>query len=67
MVNYLFPGKPQDILYDGIVDDTRSGSNPMNLCIDQPGSDLRFANVDAANDFEEVQQDVSAYTCAPKG
>lgn len=67
MVNYLFPGKPQDIIYDGILDDTRSGSNPMNICIDQPKESLRFAQVDAANDFKNVQQDVSAYACTPKG
>jgi len=67
MVNYLFPGKPQDILYDGILDESRSGSNPMHICIDQPGGELRFANIDAANDFEKVQQDVSGYTCKPEG
>jgi len=63
MVNYLFPGKPQDILYDGIVDERRSGANPMSICIDQPGEGLRFANVDAANEFEQVSHDLSSYRC----
>lgn len=63
MVNYLFPGKPQDILYDGITDDGRSGDNPMRICIDQPREGLRFAQVDAANDFEGVSQDVGPYRC----
>lgn len=64
MVNVVFLGKPQDIIYDGIVDEQRgSGVNPMNICIDQPGADIRFANVDIANDFENVDQDISRYNC----
>lgn len=63
MVNIVFAGKPQDILYDGITDDQRSGTNPMNICIRQSGEDLRFANVDAAHDFENVETDISLYNC----
>jgi parallel beta-helix repeat protein len=64
MINIVFFGKPQDIIYDGIVNEQRrSGSNPMNICIDQPGEDIRFANVDIANDFENVDQDISRYSC----
>jgi parallel beta-helix repeat protein len=65
MVNYLFPGKPQDILYDGILDNARAaGPNPMNICIQQPEAELRFANVDAANDFKGVSNDIAPYRCA---
>jgi parallel beta-helix repeat protein len=68
MVNYLFPGKPQDILYDGIMDRTRpAGPNPMNICIHQPEAELRFANLDAANDFKGVSIDLTPYRCAKNG
>lgn len=64
MVNVYFGGKPQDILYDGILDDKRpSGSNPMNICIDQPQAGLRFANIDAANDFKNINPDLKPYQC----
>ena len=67
LVNLLFPGKPQDILYDGITDEERqAGSNPMNICIQQPGDDLRFANIDAANDFDNVQKELGPYGCSPE-
>jgi parallel beta-helix repeat protein len=64
MVNLVFKGKPQDILYDGIIDESKGkGKNPMNLCIQQSTEDLRFANIDAANDFDNVVKDLSDYTC----
>ncbi len=63
MVNMVFKGKPQDILYDGILDDKRTGTNPMNICIRQYGEELRFANIDAANDFKNVDKDVTNYNC----
>jgi len=64
MVNMVFRGRPQDIIYDGIVDEARgSQPNPMNICIDQPGEDIRFANVDIANDFEKVDKDIQRYGC----
>ncbi len=64
MVNMLFPGKPQDILYDGILKDNAKGNNPMNICIkNNVSEDLRFANIDAANDFENVVKDISNYEC----
>lgn len=63
MVNVVFTGKPQDILYDGILDDQRSGANPMNICIRQSEGDLRFANIDAANDFNNVDKDITKYNC----
>jgi len=64
MVNVYFSGKPQDILYDGILDDKRpKGNNPMNICIDQPQQGLRFANIDAANDFKNINTDLKPYSC----
>ncbi len=66
LVNVLFKGKPQDILYDGITAEGGAGNNPMNICIDQPADGLRFANIDAANEFADVTTDVTAYRCAPR-
>ncbi len=64
MVNAVFLGKPQDIIYDGIVDVGRGDQpNPMEICIDQPQEGLRFANIDIANDFDNVDQDISRYSC----
>ena len=64
MVNLLFPGKPQDILYDGITRNDDESSNSMNICIrDNTGDQLRFAMVDAAHDFDHVSQDPSPYNC----
>ena len=64
MVNVVFKGKPQDILYDGVVDDKRpKGPNPMNICIEEKGNDLRFANADAANDFKSVDTNMKRYQC----
>jgi len=64
MVNLVFKGRPQDILYDGIHDDGREGgTNPMNICIEQAGDDLRFAMIDAANDFDNVQTNLTPYQC----
>lgn len=63
MVNILFAGKPQDILYDGIIDSTRMpGANPMNLCIRQDTTQLRFASIDAANNFDKVSKVIAPYT-----
>ncbi|MCB0655030.1 MAG: right-handed parallel beta-helix repeat-containing protein [Saprospiraceae bacterium] len=64
MVNMLFPGKPQDILYDGILREGATGANPMNVCVhDNQAEDLRFSNVDAAHDFDQVSKDPSPYSC----
>jgi hypothetical protein len=63
MVIMLFWGKSQDILYDGILNPEWSGKNPMFLCIEQNQPDLRFANVDAGNDFNKVVTDMSVHIC----
>lgn len=64
MVNMLFPGKPQDILYDGILKKDAVGTNPMNICIkDNEADELRFANIDASNDFDNVNKSLEPYAC----
>ncbi len=62
MVNILFAGKPQDILYDGIIDTLRpAGPNPMQLCIHQEPAGLRFAVLDAGNNYDKVSKDMKPY------
>jgi parallel beta-helix repeat protein len=62
-------GKPlPDILYDGIVNKqklTAQGVLPdeLRLCIQNNG-DADFANVDAWNDFANIQRDLKPYDCA---
>lgn len=64
LINFLFPGKPQDIIYDGIAKTDKQGvDNVMNICIKENSEDLRFANVDAANEFENIIKDLSIYKC----
>lgn len=64
MINLVFKGKPQDLLYDGIEDEKRpGGSNPMQICIRETSSDLRFANIDAAHDFKAVDTNINRYAC----
>jgi len=66
MVLFLFWGKPQDILYDGITNPRFPGRNPMFFCLEQPQQGLRFAMVDASNDFKNVATDPSVYVCRKK-
>lgn len=67
MVNILFAGKPQDILYDGITDTLRPvGPNPMNICILQDPARLRFASLDAGNNYDKVSKDMTAYQACPE-
>ncbi|MCB0643193.1 MAG: right-handed parallel beta-helix repeat-containing protein, partial [Phaeodactylibacter sp.] len=63
LVNLLFFGKSQDILYDGITPEDKSGANPMGICIRETGEDLRFASIDAANDFDQVTKDMAPFDC----
>ena len=62
-VNFLFKGKGQDILYDGILKQGKLEENPMGVCIQQGGEDFRFAMIDAANEFDSVSSDVEGYNC----
>lgn len=64
MINYYFKAKPQDIIYDGIVPEEAQSFNPLNICVSgNKPEDLRFANVDAANDFENIMTDIEKYAC----
>ena len=65
MISFYCSAKQQDIVYDGITEG--EGKNPMNLCIQESKEDLRFTNVDAANDFANVSNDMSAYVCSLDG
>ncbi|HSP77569.1 MAG TPA: parallel beta-helix domain-containing protein [Myxococcaceae bacterium] len=62
-------GKPfPDILYDGVVDKkklTEQGVLPEDrrLCIRNNG-DADFANMDAANDFENIRRELAPHDCA---
>ncbi len=61
MVNYVFSASPQDILFDGIL---RKPEDKVLCLKNNTAKDaLRFANVDAANDFKSVIKEVSAYEC----
>ncbi len=60
-------GKPfPDVLYDGILDTTKlkDGKLPdeKRICIKDNGN-IRFANVDAANNFKNVQRDLAPHAC----
>lgn len=59
MISYYCSAKQQDIVYDGILKDNK----PMNLCINESNKDLRFTNVDAGNDFKNIQKDIAVYNC----
>lgn len=63
MINFLFPGKPQDIIYDGIFPEGTEGVNPMKICINEKQDDLRFAAVDFAHEFDNVNQNISDFAC----
>ncbi len=62
-------GKPfPDILYDGIVDKKKLGTDGalperMRLCIQNNG-DADFVNMDAANKFKNIRRELSAHDCA---
>ena len=62
MISLYCKAKQQDIVYDGITNG--EGKNAMNLCIKESKEDLRFTNVDAGNDFENISKDVSIYDCS---
>jgi parallel beta-helix repeat protein len=62
MISYYCSAKQQDIVYDGILKDAKS-PNSMNICINESNKDLRFTNVDAGNDFTNIQKDIAVYNC----
>jgi len=56
-----FPFSTPDIVIDGIF----SEEVPFKMCIDED-EDIRFANLDAANDFAGLNTDLSPYQCEPQ-
>lgn len=64
MMKQVFSNTARDIIYDGILSPMRgTGSNSMGICIgDNGGAD--FANLDAANSFQNVSTDATQYACA---
>ncbi len=69
MVNALFPGKPQDIIIDGIFDSDSATTVP--ICFQNNGDDLRFTNLNAEtaesiSDLKKLmEQNISDYDCTP--
>ena len=58
LIFFKFPFRTPDILYDGI----RSGNaHEVPLCLKDP--EVHFADLDAANDFENIQENTSGYIC----
>ncbi len=55
-----FGKKVPDIIFDGIVDNSRKGIEP--ICV-QNNANASFVNLDAAHDFKNVSRDVSPFTC----
>lgn len=55
-----FGRKVPDIIFDGIVDNSKKGVQP--LCL-QNNKNATFANLDAANDFKQVSRNASPYIC----
>ena len=70
MLNALFPGKPQDIVIDGIFNpdsNLKEGVHP--ICFQNNGEDLRFANLNAteAGSLKDLKRlldrNLSAFDC----
>lgn len=65
MITTIFGPAAQDILYDGIVQDGKTGAsplNPMTICI-REDQRLRFANIDAGRGSQQVSTDRRPYDC----
>lgn len=60
LINGLFKAKSQDIIWDGILAD---GKTPKICIHDNTAEELRFANLDAANNFKNVNTDMSKHNC----
>ncbi len=55
------PFTPPALLYDGISDPDRK---QHNICFAENG-DVRFVNLDAANEFKALSMDVAPFVCPP--
>lgn len=51
-----------DIIWDGIVDEKRTGSMSP-ICL-QNNRNAQFANIDAGNNFKNISRDISKVTCS---
>jgi parallel beta-helix repeat protein len=51
---------PPDVVYDGIPNPAQA---ERNICLDKNG-DIKFINLDAANDFNNLSKDLTPFTCA---
>jgi parallel beta-helix repeat protein len=74
MLNALFPGKPQDIVIDGIFGpDSNLENGEKAICLQNNGSDLRFANLNATDasglkDLKRLmERNISAFNCENSG
>lgn len=56
------PFTPPALAYDGIADPKRA---VRNICFSENG-DVRFINLDAANDFKSLSMDVVPFACPPE-
>lgn len=67
MINALYPGRPQDIMIDGIFD---PDDNATGVCLQRNGDDLRFTNLNAtdAKGISDLKQsldnNIGAVDCA---
>lgn len=55
-----FGKKVPDIVFDGVLDDSKKNIQP--LCI-QNNQNAKFVNLDAANDFKGVSRNITPYDC----
>lgn len=65
-----FGGDFPDIAWDGMVnpDKLENGAvKPENRICAQNNGDVSFANFDAANDFDNINEDISSVDCRPLG
>lgn len=56
------PFTPPSLLYDGIEDTRRP---QRNICFSENG-DVRFVNLDAAHDFDNLSMDPKSFACPPE-
>lgn len=59
LFNFKYPFNPPDIVFDGFM---AEGKTPKEiLCIDQ--KDVHFVNLDAANDLENMNENMEGFVC----
>ena len=58
LIFFKFPFDTPDVLYDGI---RSSNDDEMPICLKDP--DVHFVDLDAANDFENIQESTHEYQC----